>query len=170
MTDSTKPTLAKKPPMAAAIRDFVTAMKFPATKPDSPDNANLAAFVVTMLQFAPGVTEGCTTVSTSPSVPQVAAVLHCSGRTVKRRLKALRELGLVTPRERGHFSTLWTFHQTPQMPAGTTGGTAVAGTTGGTAAKPSGDKPHRQRGQVDRPAGTGTAPAGTTVVPLWGKA
>lgn len=158
----------KKPPMAAAIRAFVAGMKFPTTKSESQTNSILATFTVAMLQFALGMTEGCTAASVSPAISQVAEVIHCSDRTVKRRLKALRELGLLTVRERGHFSTEYTFHQRPV--AGTTVDPAAAGTTGGTAKKPSGDRSALQRGQVNRPAGTSPAPAGTTGAPLWGKA
>lgn len=154
--------------MAAAIRAFVTGMKFPTTKSESQTNSNLATFTVAMLQFALGMTEGCTTASVSPAITQVAEVIHCSDRTVKRRLKALRELGLLTVRERGRFSTEYTFHQNPV--AGTTVDPAAAGTTGGTAKKLSGDKSALQRGQVNRPAGTSPAPAGTTGAPLWSKA
>lgn len=156
-------------PMAAAIRTFVTGMKFP---PAPEHGANpyieLAGFTVVMLQFAKGITEGCTEVTVSPAVTQVAEVIHGSDRTVKRRLKALRNLGLLTQKERGHNSTAYTFHQIPV--AGTTVDLATAGTTIDTAEKSSGDNSAIQRGQLVGSAGTTRLPAGTTVAPLWSKA
>ncbi len=166
MTDKKQST--KKPPMAAAIRTFVAGMKFPATKSHAQTNSNLAAFTITMLQFALGITEGCTEASASPAASQVVEVIHGSERTVARRLKALRNLGLLTQTERGHFSTLYTFHQTPV--ATPTGDVAVATPTDGTARK-------RQRRQVGKPATPSIAPATPspvpatpTVAPLWSKA
>jgi hypothetical protein len=156
-------------PMAAAIRTFVTGMQFPPAPKHGPNpNTDLATFTITMLQFALGITEGCTDASVSPAVSQVAEVIHGSDRTVKRRLKALRELGLLTVRERGHFSTEYTFHQTPV--AGTTVDLAAAGTTVGTAKKPQRGQLPLSAGTTSGPAGTTRVPAGTTVVPLWGKA
>lgn len=158
-----------KKPMAAAIRTFVAGMKFPPA-PDHGANPNieLAEFTVTMLQFAQGVTEGCTEITVSPAVSQVAEVIHGSDRSVKRRLKDLRAAGLLTQQQRGHDSTAYTFHQAPV--AGTTVDPATAGTTDGTAKKSSGDNSASQRGQRRGSAGTTRRPAGTTVAPLWSKA
>jgi hypothetical protein len=154
--------------MAAAIRAFVTGMKFPTTKSHSQTNSILATFTISMLQFALGIADGCTEVSVSPAVSQVGEIIHGSERTVNRRLRALRNLGLLTQTERGHFSTIYTFHQNPV--ATPTGDIAAATPTDGTARK-------RQRRQVPRPATPSIvpatpspAPATPTGAPLWSKA
>jgi hypothetical protein len=72
-------TPKKKPPMAAAIRAFVTGMEFPK---DEDTNASDASFVVTMLQFCYGLTPDAEVAVCSPALSQVAEVLHCSERNV----------------------------------------------------------------------------------------
>src|SRR5271154_6949788 len=99
----------KKPPMAKAIREFVTAMQFPPTLLHGlRTEQDYAGLIIAMLQFANGVPEGSTTATCSPSIPQVAALLHCSPSTVKRLLKDLRDAGLMIPTPRGRVSTIYT--------------------------------------------------------------
>ena len=163
MTDK-KPTRA---PMAAAIRTFVAGMKFPPA-PDHGANPNieLAEFTVVMLQFARGVTEDCDSIAVSPAVSQIMEVIHGSERSVNRRLKALRGIGLMTQRERGHLSAEYTFHQTPATP---TDDVAAATPTDGTARKSQRRQVPRPATPTNRPATPTPAPATPTVVALWGK-
>jgi hypothetical protein len=157
-----------KKPMAAAIRTFVAGMKFPPAPEHGPSpNKELVGIVVTMLLFAHGIIEDSNEVCVDPALSQVAEMLHCSERSIKRGLKSLRDMGLLTQKERGHLSTAYTFHQTS---ARTTVVPAAARTTVGTARKSSGDNSASQRGQLTPSAGTTRLPAGTTVDPLCSKA
>ena len=112
MKNQTKTT---KPPMAKAIREFVSAIHFPPTKPSSDANFKLAGLVIAMLQFANGIPDQATSICVSPSAEQLAGVLHCSKSTIERLIRKLRECGLLTQQRRGRISTLNTIHSTPQQ-------------------------------------------------------
>jgi hypothetical protein len=151
--------MTTRKPMAAAIRAFVAGMNFPPAPEHGPSpNKELAALVVTMLQFAKDIPDHSDVICVDPALSQVAEVLHCSARSIKRGLRTLREMKLLTERERGRISTAYTFYQNP------------AGTTVDPARNSSGDNSPSQRGQLKGVAGTTRPPAGTTVVHLWSKA
>lgn len=118
MTDQNHKTATpqpKRPPMAKAIREFVTGMQFPPPAKRGPNpNVDLAAFVISMLQYSTGVKVD-TTATCSPSRSQMAGLLHGTPSSIDRRVRQLKDLGLLTCTGRGHASTLFTFHQTSQQ-------------------------------------------------------
>jgi len=105
----------KKPPMVKAIREFVAAMEFPPTKKHGPNqNLELAAVVLAALMCCNNVEADATTVTGSPSLAQIAAILHCSTSTVKRHLSKLRDFGTLKTERRGTLSSVSTFHRSPK--------------------------------------------------------
>jgi len=158
-------TTKKNPPMAKAIRDFVAGMQFPPAPKHGPNpNIDLAAFIISMLQHSTGLKENATTATCSPALSQMADMLHCTNSSIERRLQRLRALGLLTQRGRGHASTIYTFHQTPQLLLGQETAT-VAGSE-------SSQRPQLLKSapatQISAPATPDSAPA--TVADLRGKA
>jgi hypothetical protein len=102
----------KKPPMAKAIREFVSAMQFPPAK-NSDANYKSAGLILAMLQHGKGLWDGSAIATCSPSYAQLTDILHCSVPTIKRQMGKLIRLGLVVPQRRGHASNQFTIHQTP---------------------------------------------------------
>jgi len=91
--DKAKPT---RPPLAAAARDWMA-------RTDVEGDA-LRLTVLSLLQFAGGLEKGATSVTVShASFPKLAEIIGCSERTVRRRLKRLRELGYVSRTDRRHL-------------------------------------------------------------------
>jgi hypothetical protein len=107
----------KKPPMAKAIREFVTGMHFPPAG-NSDANYKSAALIVVALQHSTGITEGATTVTCTPSYAQLADILHCTVKTIQRQMDRLIRLGFVTSKRRGYVSNEFTIYQTPQVQPG----------------------------------------------------
>lgn len=143
---SPRPSAFTKPPMAAAIRKFVVGMKFPRAPGHGPNpNIGLAGVTIAMLQFSHGITPNAATVACSPPLSAVAALLHCSISSIKRSLRRLRGLGLLSRKDRGHNSAIYTFYKVPA------------------------------KGQEQTPSAThgsersSTVSAGSTVDPLWCK-
>ena len=100
----------RRPPMAQAIRQFVAGMDKPAKH-----RSEIAGTVLAMLQFSSGLATDAATATISPALSQLAEILWCSTPTVQRKLRRLREAGLLTQKGRGHASTLYTIHQTRQQ-------------------------------------------------------
>ncbi len=99
-----------RPPMAQAIRQFVARMEQPAKH-----KSEIAGTVLALLQFSKGLAADAMSVTVSPSLSQVAEILWCSKPSVRRRLKRVRDAGLITHKGRGHASTLYTIHRTRQQ-------------------------------------------------------
>ena len=111
------PTGPKKlPPMVKAIREFIEAMEFPPQPEHGPNpNIELAALANAMLMHVSGLKEGADAATCSPSQSQIAQLLHCSVSTVKRLMKKLRDLGLLTSTRRGDgLSNAFEIHKKPQ--------------------------------------------------------
>lgn len=111
-------TTKKLPPMTKAVRAFVAAMQFP-EPPEHGSNPNveLSAFAAVMLLFAHGLKDDSVMATCDPSHEQLADILHCSSSTVKRLVRKLRDLGLLTSLQRGDgLSSRYTLHKTPIQP------------------------------------------------------
>jgi hypothetical protein len=163
----------KKPPMAQAIRNFVAAMEFPsAPEHGANPNIELAGLSVTMLQFSNGLTNDATAASCSPSLSQIAAVLHCSTSTIKRLIKKLGSLGLMTSKRRGTVSSLFTIHKkAQQLTPHQTGQQLTPHDRSSQRLKaPSIDQVDPKTGQVGRTTGQPPPHDRSTVDLLWGKA
>jgi hypothetical protein len=104
----------KKPPMVKAIREFITAMEFPPLKNENSEaNMKLAAVVLAALMHC-NVPEDAKTVTGTPSLAQIAAILRCSPRTIQRRLVKMKEAGMLTTERRGTLSSSFTFYRDRQ--------------------------------------------------------
>jgi DNA-binding transcriptional regulator YhcF (GntR family) len=108
-------TSKKNPPMAKAIRAFVTDMQFPPAPKHGPNpNSDFAALIVAMLLHCNGLKEDAGEVTCSPSLQQLAELRHCSPNTIKRQMRRLRDFGTVTSQRRGDgLSSVYTLHKTP---------------------------------------------------------
>jgi hypothetical protein len=106
----------KRPPMMKAARKFLAGLQLPDPPKHGPNsNADISAFLSTMLLFASGLKEDSATATCDPSIAQLSEVLHCSTSTVKRKIAEAEAAGILSSRFRGsHLSSLYTIRQTPQ--------------------------------------------------------
>ena len=136
-------------------------MEFPPLKNDNSEaNMKLAAVVLAALMHC-NVPEDAKAVTGTPSLAQIATLLRCSTRTIKRRMAALKEFGTVSTQARGKLSSVITLYQKRQRgqqlaphDEGTIVGTASdidAGTSqplAGTTHESCGDNSDALRGQL----------------------
>jgi hypothetical protein len=103
----------KKPPLAQAAREFLTAMTFPPTPERGPSsNTVYAAIIQALLWHARYLRAEDNEVTVTPSSQQLADVLHCNTRTVRRLLESVIEQGMVTRVVRnGHLSNTYVIHK-----------------------------------------------------------
>ena len=101
----------KNPPLAKAIRSFVTGMELP--PPNHTDsNYKYAALISAMLQFSGHLKEDSDRAFCTPSQPQLAAYMHCDERTIRRILKELVDIGKVVIHRRQHNSNQYVIFKT----------------------------------------------------------
>jgi len=101
----------KNPPLAKAIRSFVTGMELP--PPNHTDsNYKYAALISAMLQFSGHLKEDSDRAFCTPSQPQLAAYMHCDERTIRRILKELVDIGKIVVHQRQHNSNQYIIFKT----------------------------------------------------------
>src|SRR5207302_5083919 len=101
----------KNPPLAKAIRSFVTEMDLP--PPNHTDsNYKYAALISAMLQFSGHLKEDSDRAFCTPSQPQLAAYMHCDERTIRRILKELVDIGKIVVHQRQHNSNQYIIFKT----------------------------------------------------------
>ena len=101
----------KNPPLAKAIRSFVTGMELP--PPNHTDsNYKYAALISAMLQFSGHLKEDSDRAFCTPSQPQLAAYMHCDERTIRRILKELVDIGKIVVHQRQHNSNQYVIFKT----------------------------------------------------------
>ena len=101
----------RNPPLAKAIRSFVTGMELP--PPNHTDsNYKYAALISAMLQFSGHLKENSDRAFCTPSQPQLAAYMHCDERTIRRILKELVDIGKVVIHRRQHNSNQYVIFKT----------------------------------------------------------
>jgi hypothetical protein len=108
-----QPKSTKNPPMAAAIRRFVTEMAFPPLPKSGPNhNVEYAGIIQAILSFAHGIRADVTEIKSDPSMDQIAAVCHSDRRTVERHMAKLKKHGQITVERRGgRLSNVFTVHK-----------------------------------------------------------
>ena len=97
--------------MAQAVREFVTGMTFPpeSEKGGHSSNTLFAGVILALLSHARNLRLGDVEVTVDPALRQIADLLHCSPRTVRRHIEALQGHGMVYRTVRkGHSSNLYT--------------------------------------------------------------
>lgn len=157
-------TKTKKFPMAKAIREFVAGMQLP--PPKKPDtNYKLAALVLAMLQHCKGLESGATIAVCSPSLLQIAQLLHCSKKTCQRQLDYAESIRIVTKQRHGRAAPTYTIHQTGQQLS-----THETGQQLSTQDNVRVDNPEVLSGQVSGSDWTTPRPDRTTVGHIRGKA
>src|SRR2546426_11913221 len=95
-------TQPKKAPLAQAIRAFVAAIELPiATTPrEHENNFKYSGLILALLQFSSHLTVESATATCTPSLSQLASILHCNEKTIRRQLTEMETLGLLTVRRR----------------------------------------------------------------------
>src|SRR5438309_11089242 len=89
----------KNPPLAKAIRSFVTGMELP--PPNHTDsNYKYAVLISAMLLFSGHLKEDFDRAFCTPSQPLHAEYMHCVERTIRRILKALVYIGTFVVHQR----------------------------------------------------------------------
>jgi hypothetical protein len=113
-TNSKTPT-PKQPPMAHAMRQFVSDMMFVSIGKRSPDRTfKLAALVDAMLHHCHGLKPEAEVAYCTPANSVLAKQLHCSPPTIKRLMKDLREGGNLIAQRRGEASNAFTIYKYPR--------------------------------------------------------
>ena len=100
-------------PLIQAVREFITEMDFPPAPKEGPSsNTVYSAIIQALLGHARHLRASDTEVTVTPSSQQLASVLHCSTRTVRRLIEAVQEHGMVTRIVRnGHISNSYVIHK-----------------------------------------------------------
>lgn len=107
-----QPKSTKNPPMAAAIRRFVTEMAFPPLPKSGPNHyLEYAGIIQAILSFARGVRADATEISADPAIKQIAEICHVDRKTIERALPKLMKHGQITVEKRAGKSNMFTVHK-----------------------------------------------------------
>jgi hypothetical protein len=110
--DNPQQKSGKLPPMAAAIRTFVSGMDLPPRAEKRADyTMDYVAIIQAMLCHTRGLRPESTETICSPSQEQLIAVCRCSEKTLRRRLDELKVFGTLTIQKRPNESNIYTIHK-----------------------------------------------------------
>lgn len=159
--------MTKKPPMAKAIREFISKMELPPPPTKGPNpHGDYVSIVTAMLLHCRSIEEDATSVICDPSRQQIADVSRRSLSTVKRILARLEDAGVLTVKRRGNrVSNVYTIHKVMAQQL-THQENASDGSTQGF----DGSTHPRVMAQLAVPDGSTRVSDGSTVDPLWCKA
>jgi DNA-binding transcriptional MocR family regulator len=111
VSDADRPT---RPPLTRSLQKFLCGIQLPPAPKKGPNpNKDYALLLNALAWHASGVTENAESITCSPSMRQVAEIMHCSTRTVQRSMHELQSLGFIRIRRRGnHLANIFTVYQT----------------------------------------------------------
>ena len=101
----------KKPPLVKAAREFIVGIQLVRQRIG---NKGIALLVHALLSHAKGICAGAEEVTCSPSEQQLADLMWCSPRDVRRAISRARAAGILTIKRRGDgMSSVFTVHRKP---------------------------------------------------------